>query len=388
MSIRSIFAGNQHAEPRPLREKAGTNTLQPLFYKYWTYQPSAPSVFNTLLNEMIQAIGLRLDQPAQSHFVLSSSRFHSVIQPQRLLNKFLQYVVYGNQKKAEAIIKAHPELLTKKGTVVDYSGRTICGTALQIALGAEDVKYHGDEECMAEMLMRYLKQLLNSETIITEQIQEQFPKGWEEKEKARQERDLIALKEVVEAIENAREGDNYEADIQAFRDYLDNENKERSVIRTGKHFNAQLLVKAFNLYVEKYDLFGGNYDSPKNTLFWCKIIGYIERYLPACYAQAFCQGLYHIVECHEKLDRRLTFRYDSEVTFFPLDAGPADPAGRLGYHYALDVQAPSVPWYFGVDGGLVFIRAALFQSMSNKKHQRLEIMQQPNNQAESCCVVM
>jgi hypothetical protein len=55
---------------------------------------------------------------------------------------------------------------------------------LQLALGAEDVQYHDDEECMTEMLMHYLKQLPNGDALIAQQIAEQFPEGWEEKEKA------------------------------------------------------------------------------------------------------------------------------------------------------------------------------------------------------------
>jgi hypothetical protein len=91
------------------------------------------------------------------------------------------------------------------------------------------------------------------------------------------------------------------------------------------------LIDALNLYIEKFNQFGGSWDSPKNILFWRKIIGYIERYVPACYAQALCQGIYSIVENHEKLKRRLTFRYDPNVTYFPLDS---DPAFRLGDDYA------------------------------------------------------
>ncbi len=388
-SIRKCFVSDQpRAEHQPLLQGSDARTSSaPLLQALKTDQPSDRSLLD-LPDDMLKEIGSWLpDQPQLqdkgllsvfsssqkkpgplSSYVGSAKRFHLLLQPQRLLNQFLQSVVYGNQKKAEDILdqlkKTAPgllaQLLTQKCTVVDYSGRTIHGTALQIALGAEDVKYHDNEECMTEMLMRHLKTLPNGDDIIAKQIQEQFPEGWEEIEKARQERDLAELKKVVAAIESAQDGDNCDAAILVFRKYLDDENG-RGVIKTGKHFNMQLLVDAFNLYVEKYDQFGGNWHSPKNILFWRKIIGGIERYLPACYAQAFCQGVYQIVEDLEKLDRRLALRFDSKVTFYPLDS---DPAFRLGEDYAwggcwaIVGAPPPVAW------------RTMQTTMSNKKHQR------------------
>jgi hypothetical protein len=304
------------------------------------------SPFEMLPDEMLTEIARWLpDQPpsdptklsALSNYIGTAKRFHFLLQPQHILTKFLQYVVYGNQKQAEAILKdanLRSQLLQQKAQVIDYSGRTIYGTALQLALGAEDVKYHDDEECMTEMLKGYLKQLPNGDTLIAQQIAEQFPEGWEEKEKARAQRDLAALKTVICAIKNNQEGDNCDADIQAFRRYLDAENKS-NVIKQGKHFNVQLLADAFNLYAEKYIDFSRDMDgmaSSKNTLFWRKTIGYIERYVTACYAQALSQGVFTIVQNGDKLRRSLTFLAPGRSSFFPLDA---DPGFRLGEEAAV-----------------------------------------------------
>jgi hypothetical protein len=334
---------------------AGTTSSAPILKALVTHESSSLSPFDMLPNKLLKEIARWLpNQPPPadqgllsnllssqkkqsplSAYVSSAKRFHSLLQPQHILNEFLQSVVYGNQKKSEAILQSRPDLLVtllqQKCQVIDYSGRRIYSTALQIALGADDVKYHDDEECMAEMLMRYLRQLSNGEAIIQQQIAEQFPEAWEEKERARAERDSAALKKVVAALENAPAGDNCDADIQAFQQYLDDENKSRGVIKTGKHFNMQLLTDALNLYIEKFNQFGGSWDSPKNILFWRKIIGYIERYVPACYAQALCQGVYYIIVENEKLDRKLTFRHNPGVTYFPLDT---DPSFILGEDYA------------------------------------------------------
>ncbi len=109
------------------------------------------------------------------------------------------------------------------------------------------------------------------------------------------------------------------------------------MITTGKHFNAQLLVEAFRLFDQNYGAFG-NFNSRQNNLFWCKVIGYIQRFLPACYAQAFAQGVYHIVEKGEELNRSFDFRF-GRGSYFPLDS---NSKFRLGYNYAIGVFAPAV----------------------------------------------
>jgi len=206
------------------------------------------------------------------------------------------------------------------------------GTALQIALGAEDVRYHDNEECMAEMLERYLRQLPIGEQIIAAQIREQFPAGWEEAEKARAKQDDEELKKVFAAIKTSGGGDNCEAAIKEFKDYLEKENKGRGIIKTGKHFNHELLASAFALYDDNYNDFGG-WDSRRNNLAWRKIIGGIQRYVPAATAQAICQGVYYIIEQDKKLERKLTFHYSDVpgAVYYPLDG---NLSFRLGEEYA------------------------------------------------------
>jgi hypothetical protein len=207
------------------------------------------------------------------------------------IEQLTTHVVRGEQLEAEAMIKKDPGLLLEKWRVKDYSGRTIEGTPLQIALGADDVKFHEDEECMAEMIVRYLMALPDGEERKNAQIREQFPEGWEIVEELKAKKDSEELHNVVQGIEKSKTDEEAEPFIEVFKNYLAQQ-KER-VIKTGKHFNIQLLVEAFKLYEEKYDHLGGFYNR-QNNLFWRKVIGTIERYLPACYAQAFCQSIYRI----------------------------------------------------------------------------------------------
>lgn len=75
--------------------------------------------------------------------------FFSVSLP---VSALLRHVIRGEQAEAEAMLKKNPALLLEKGKVTDYSGRTIQGTAFQLALGAEDAE-------MCEMIAPYFAEV-------------------------------------------------------------------------------------------------------------------------------------------------------------------------------------------------------------------------------------
>lgn len=272
------------------------------------------------------------DKKSKAAYSLSCKTTHQLFQPdldtlaKPLVAKLLQHVVYGQKAEVEEMLKKNPGLLNWEGEVEDYSGRTIRGTALKIALGAEDVSINGKDEEMVEMIKRYLKTLSNGEEEIAKQQKEQFPEGWEEKEKERAKNDSAALHKIVSAIGNSKAGEDCETALEEFRNYL----KPKDIITTGKHFNVQLLVEAFKLYDRNYSRFG-DFGSRKNHLFWCKVIGYIQRFLPACYAQAFCDTFYSVVKMREPLSRDLQL-INIDSYFYPLDS---NPSFRLGYHFGV-----------------------------------------------------
>lgn len=248
---------------------------------------------------------------------------------------------------AENILDKHSHLcqllLTTRGSVAAYSNGTdktiVEGTALQIALSAED-------DQLAKILIPYLDKI-NPE-LKTQQRQQQFPEGQEEKERIRQAQDAYALQTIIKAIQKADEKEcqavleNEDTNgplmdaLKAFRDYLEPKN----VIKTGKQFNMQLFIDALRLYVKKYETFSctierNKWAAPKNKLFWCKVIGYIERFLPTCYAQALNDGLHDIVIYYKPLGDSLKLKNDAtgkSFSYFPLKRGATD---GLGFTYVI-----------------------------------------------------
>src|SRR3990167_3347582 len=76
------------------------------------------------------------------------------------VSPLLQHIITGEEKEAAEMLKKNPQLLPSllsiQGTVEDYSGRTLTGTALQLAYGAQDVE-------MCDMLLDHFKQMKNGE---------------------------------------------------------------------------------------------------------------------------------------------------------------------------------------------------------------------------------
>jgi hypothetical protein len=249
--------------------------------------------------------------------------------------RLLQYVAQGKIDKARKILDINPDLVFYRGQVVDYSDRTLEGAPYHIALGAEDVAVYSSEG-MAEMIRGYfLKVFDNNEEhamrAIKKQEGEQFPTGWEIKEKERQTKDIQALQAVFKAIQDSKNDNDCEEALQKFREYL----KPKEIIKQGKHFNIELMIKAFELFDRHYDKFGGE-KGRKNILFWRKVIGYIQRYLPACYAQIFCSGLYRVLHDYKGWWRDTIFLFNYKESYYPLDQ---HSTFRLGYEYAVGARA-------------------------------------------------
>lgn len=261
----------------------------------------------------------------------SSTLFLEHSHPQ--VEALLQAVVYAQYDKVKKILDDAAQksllllekLLTIPMEIVDYSGRHLYGNALQLALGAGDVsRSQYPNEGMAELIMGNYKQLPNGESLKQAHIDE-FAKHAEISPE-QNAKDINVVEKVFQDIADAKTSDEEEKALQVLRDYLKLDPNE---LITGKHFNHNMLIKAYELYEKYYVQFGG-WDSPKNNLAWRNVIGYLQRFLPACDAQVMAQGLWGVAENGDPLRRSLEFRYDRGVFVFPLPVG----ASGLGYEYA------------------------------------------------------
>lgn len=168
--------------------------------------------------------------------------------------------------------------------------------------------------------------------------------------------------------------------IYRFRNHW--ETKKPTIVKDhtiGKHFNHKAAVKSGNEYDTNYEAFGAGRDdkwnAPKNILCWQKLVGYIDRFVPACDAEVISQGAYYVLEEGELCRRTLDWRYGGG-RYFPLDS---DPAWEIGHNCR--------PRFAGRAGcGAAF---AFYKTYVEQKLRPLVVMQRRDNPSRSsACVIL
>ena len=311
------------------------------------------------------------------------------------VNPILQKVVYGNEADVRAAlesVRSDPAqlaaLLSDTGTVKDYSDRTITGmTLLQAAAASGDI-----EMCL--MLKKYMA----PEEVAT-QLAEIFPDGIEANDVMLQENSKRDFEPILQVVKQAilaernpdpnnpgdsnnnlnvalKNQDNGSALCRALEEFR---RQFSAISNNEKIFNLQHLLRAFEVYNALWDQCerdGSDRDDKKRDLFWRQIIGYIQRFMPACYAQAFSQGLYYLVKLDqsdswrpETFKRDLRLRCDN-FSYFPI---PLDSRSGLGFDFAVPPCLLVCRCYGG--GGLGLGRGAspsFSRTFVEQKHQAWE----------------
>lgn len=267
----------------------------------------------------------------------------------------LTATVRGDEDFARKILKFHPELLLDYSTIVtDLSGKQIENlTPLQAAICAWDVDMvHMMQDVLQHRLQSGLKLSFEPEAEIQRQFAEIYPDGIDsvvadQQAKAQEFKTQVSasvfnLNRMFDEINAATDAEvqaeitnpgqhtdsNLNAALHSFRSQFAARAKQERI------FNPYYLLAAFEFYEEQYSNFRYN-DLPelmydRRDLFWRQVIGYIQRYLPACYLQEFAQGIYYIAVGNEKLRRSFEFRDEKGRYMLP-----ADDFNSLGYKWVV-----------------------------------------------------
>ncbi len=306
------------------------------------------------------------------------------------VNPLLQQLVYGEESKVKEGLEAVKNnveqllvLLENTGTVQDYSGRTISQmTLLQAAAAAGDVE-------MFQMLKDYMMP-----EAFTRQLTELFPEGIEAHD-AKLQQHVFNFDSIIATMNHAtlavletalsKEGAQF-TETDSVRGKSDDQltlvealNRFREQFsacsNNEKIFNPYHLLRAYEAYYQfsnqcKHD--SGNYFYKKCTLFWCQIVGHVQRFVPACYAQAFVQGLWDLVKAGDyhgpawrptAFKRNLKFK-SGDSLYFPADPSPAVCSG-LGFDFAINA-VDAARWGSGLEvvrvrTDLAFLKALVEQ---------------------------
>ncbi|MDF1678379.1 MAG: hypothetical protein P1U32_06780 [Legionellaceae bacterium] len=252
-------------------------------------------------------------------------------------HQLLTHVIQGEEEEALAMLAANPGLLLWASKATDYSGRPYNNyTPFQAAVLCHDVTLWKKMEPYFDKLPKGQEEKARQfNAIFPESIPHQSPY------------DFSVL---VETITQSSE-----ADIDAALRKIQNDteicralNQFRSAFTAlsmeETFFNPSHIIEVFKVYDKQFD----NWSRIQRDLFGRQVIGYIERFLPACFAQVFVQGLCDIVEHKIPLVRSLKFRYDHGF-FFPL----ADTSG-LGFDFGVSRALHPEHGHVLDDGGCFF----------------------------------
>ena len=287
----------------------------------------------------------------------------------------------GDEALAKRMIEASPRYLLSRENATDFSGRTYTDiTPFQAALITGDDK-------MAEMMKPFFDCLPNGEAEMQRQFAEIFPNGIEANEAAQKRKSdtkfVPMLDELIKAIN--KESTN---DLQAALKYpgkntahIDNAfntfRAEFTKLSQETIFNPHYLLAAFEAYVNEFNW--SNPDWNKLNLFWRQVIGFVQRFLPATYAQAFAYSLYDIVENKHSCPRSFNFRYGTAFSFYPL----TDSFAGLGFNFSAVDVARWRGWEGSERHGC---RASIFSKlMSNKNNKLAELI--TRRMQQSHCVI-
>jgi hypothetical protein len=277
----------------------------------------------------------------------------------QLTTALLLHVVRGEQDQAEEIIKANPVLIFNLGTVQDLSGNTFINySPCQLARYAHDVD-------MLKMMNSYVNQVEHGEEQFATIIKEA-----DEAAKKQKPYDFFLLAACFTCGDSAQ--------IKEALDTFRNHFRPRA-IKNEKSFNIGNLLKAYDVYVNNYT----EWSNQQRSLFWRQVIGYLQRSLPACYAQAFCQGLYNVTKGNWPLRRELKLQRDQD--FY---AGDINEQVGLGFDFAVHSYLTSWPaggWKLDEENVL----RPPYPYLKNLTQIRADELQaQPESRLKSRCLMM
>ena len=279
----------------------------------------------------------------------------------RTMHILLDHVVKGEEKATKIMLDANPALLlVNTANTIDYSGKSIKDlTAFQAAFCAGDAD-------MVTMMQPYFSILDDGDEQMALQIKDIFPEGFDA-HLAHQLHARFDFTTAFTAIGTASDDDVKDALILVGAECKQSDtarskpDSELSLVETMNRFredftntsvheqiyNSQHLLEALRLYASTLDpanieIWNWN----KRDLFWRQIVGFCQRFVPTCTAQAFAQGLYYIVKTPEyqghdwtaePLRRSLKCRY-GEWDFYPITGMKSG----LGFHYGAAMARPRI----------------------------------------------
>jgi len=241
---------------------------------------------------------------------------------ENLKQRLWKNIACGEQKEALQIIKNIPSLLLEKYSVEDFSKRQIqLVTPLQLAWYAEDVE-------IVKEIIPYLKQLKPSNEILLEidgrmgELESKEP----------------SYNYFIPFTKAISENNDPEAASEKLKEDFFAENPIMN--HRGKHFDVRHLANAHKIYHKNYR----RWNKRQRSLFWRRGIGFMQKQLPANYANNFNLGFYGASKIKKPLRRSLMLNHNTHFYDAAMGVDHAAYYGSAG-EYSFEATAKLTPCY-------------------------------------------
>nr|HAT8715046.1 hypothetical protein [Legionella jordanis] len=219
--------------------------------------------------------------------------------------KLNSHILRGEEKEALSMIETCPDRLSTRATAMDYSGRIFREvTPFQAALLSHDV-------VLWKKMEPYFDTIPDGLAEKARQFKKLFPNGLP-KQKPYDFSALIQIitkspnKDILALLDNPFDFTSPLGQaIKVFRENF------TALSMKETFFNPQHLIESLKIYDEQFYLWSGN----QLYLLFSQVIGFTQRFLPAYYAQGYCQRLDTLIEGTKPFLRTLIFE---KSTWFPL----------------------------------------------------------------------
>ena len=229
---------------------------------------------STLPDEIAVSIVAFLDRKSQVRLSRVSKKFNLFFNDGPAIETLFTHVFFGRNSEVLPIIEGKLKRLCikSKEAAVDHAGRSFESTVFQAALFTHNVG-------LCEKLDTYFDKLNDGQTEKLRQFQEIFPEGFPKQKPYNFNKLIQAINDSCDEEVQTLLGNPLYSEsplgqaMNIFRkEFTDLAMKEL-------FFNPKHLIKAFNLYNTQHPLWSFN----QSSLFWCQVIGFSQRFLPAPY---------------------------------------------------------------------------------------------------------
>ncbi len=217
--------------------------------------------------------------------------------------QLLKYVLHGQAAAAKKMMDANPRILLiqaedqEAGGGMDVTGKLVPTKRKETPFQA--ITRAGDWRLL-QHAVSCLRKIDNGIQLASASMTASFPSGFTFPPSGYSFDSLVnEITQDLTLLGTNEPGEETIKQLRLFRNYF---LPSSTPSDKGYHFNVNHVLQAFRVFDAQWE----TWSTEQRSAFWRFVLGYLMRLVPAHIAQAFCQGLFRLIEQQQDLSRSLT----------------------------------------------------------------------------------